>query len=80
MLELIVPFSINVTTFAKSSALKGIFSGSSSFSFNILEISEIIQLLTAFLFPHILLASSNKSDKYFELVIIFASLSANPYS
>ena len=77
MLELIVPLSIRITNLANSSAPKGIWTASISFSFNILEISEIIQLLTALWFPHISDAFSNKSDKCFDAVIIPASFSDN---
>ena len=56
--ELIVPLSINSTNSAKSWALKGISDGSISFSLTILEISEIIQLLTALGFLQISTAPS----------------------
>ena len=44
---------------------KGIDIGSVSVSFKILDISDIIQLFTAFGLFHTLTAPSNKSDKYF---------------
>jgi len=37
--------------------------------------SEIIQLFTAFALLHIAVAFSNRSDKYFDDVIMFASFS-----
>ena len=80
ILELIVPLSIKITKFASSFAVNGISTGSISFSFKILEISEIIQLLTALWLPQILLASSNKFDKYLEETIIPASFSDILYS
>ena len=40
--------------------------GSNSLSFNILDISDIIQLHTAFGLLDILVASSNKFDKYLD--------------
>ena len=80
MLELIVPLSIRITNLASSSAVKGISFGSISFSFNILDISEIIQLLTALWLLQILDAFSNKSDKYLEATIILASFSDILYS
>ena len=52
---------------------KGIDIGSVSVSFKILDISDIIQLFTAFGLLHTLTAPSNKSDKYFEEVKSFAS-------
>ena len=42
--------------------------------------SDIIQLFTAFGLLHIFIAPSNKSDRYFDDVIIFASFSDNFYS
>lgn len=47
MLELIVPASISSTNSANCSAVNGICSGSISFSFNILAMSEFNQLHTA---------------------------------
>ena len=73
MLELIVPLSIKITNFPNWLLSNGISIGSVSVSFNILDISEIIQLLTALGSLHTLIAPSNKSDRYFEDVIKFAS-------
>ena len=79
MLELIVPFSIKTTNCPNCFPSKGIAIGSVSVSFNILEISDIIQLFTAFGLLHIVIALSNKSDKYLDDVIIFASFSDKLY-
>ena len=72
--------SINSIIFANCSAVKGTFSGSSSFSFNILDISDNIQFATAFALPQIAKAPSNKLDKYFDAVNNFASFSDKLYS
>jgi aspartyl-tRNA(Asn)/glutamyl-tRNA(Gln) amidotransferase subunit B len=49
-------------------------------SFNIREMSDKIQLATAFAFLHIFSASSNKFDKYLEAVSNLASFSDSLYS
>ena len=80
ILELIVPLSIKITNFPNWFPSNGIAIGSVSVSFKILDISDIIQLFTAFGLLHTFIALSNKSDKYFDAVIIFASFSDNSYS
>src|SRR5699024_2508441 len=71
---------IKIINFPSSSAVKGISFASISSSFKILDISDIIQLFTAFGLLQTFIVSSNKSDKYLEDVIIPASFSDNLYS
>ena len=73
MLELIVPLSIKIINFPSSSGVNGISFASSSSSLNTHDISDIIQLFTAFGLLHTFIVSSNKSDKYLDDVNILAS-------
>ena len=77
---LMVPFSIRFISSARCSCVNGIWFGSSSFSFRILEMSDNIQFAVIFAFLQMAVVFSNKLDRYLEAVNKLASLSDNANS